>query len=131
MRRNRLAAVALTFAATSTACVTTMAAAPAAHAGTATFYTAPASVPATPGTLIKSEPFFTGLGVYGKTTRIMYSTRDTNDKPTAVTGGRGCSPAGRVSNRISGAGTSVVFTSALHRSAMMQAGQSGLRALQT
>ena len=86
MRRNRLAAVALTFAATSTACVTTMAAAPAAQAGTATFYTAPASVPATPGTLIKSEPFFTGLGVYGKTTRIMYSTRDTNDKPTAVTG---------------------------------------------
>ena len=86
MRRNRLAAVALTFAATSTACVTTMAAAPAAQAGAATFYTAPASVPTTPGTLIKSEPFFTGLGVYGKTTRIMYSTRDTNDKPTAVTG---------------------------------------------
>lgn len=86
MRRNRLAAAALTFAATSTAGATTMAAAPAAQASASTFYTAPASVPATPGTLIKSEPFFTGLGVYGNATRIMYATRDTNDQPTAVTG---------------------------------------------
>lgn len=68
--------------------------APTAHAVTPTsgvaavndFYTPPADVPAQPGTLMRSERIATGLTMWGTTTRIMYSTRDDANVPTAVTG---------------------------------------------
>lgn len=54
------------------------------------FYNPPASVPATPGALIRSEamPLSVNLPVIfpGKSTRIMYSSKDSNGQATAVTG---------------------------------------------
>ncbi|WP_265445777.1 lipase family protein [Flexivirga meconopsidis] len=54
------------------------------------FYNAPASVPATPGTLIRSEPMPLAVNLPvvfpGKATRMMYSSIDSSGKPVAVTG---------------------------------------------
>lgn len=92
MRLSRPTAAACGFAfALTTSCLTaasavTLTAPSASAATTGDFYTPPANVPAEPGALIKSEPFITGLNIWGKTTRIMYSTRDDSNKPTAVTG---------------------------------------------
>lgn len=85
MRRFRTSAVALAISALSSTFVASTAAAPTASAADS-FYTPPAQVPSAPGQLIKSQKIFSGLSLWGNTTRIMYSTRDDNNKPTAVTG---------------------------------------------
>ena len=73
-------------AASALACLT-IAAAPAAHADAVSdFYAYPASVTSTPGTLISSAPMETLLNVWGKTTRIKYSSTDNHGNPVAVTG---------------------------------------------
>lgn len=87
MRPSRFtAALGLACAASLGLGVTTTATASSASAATGDFYTPPAAVPAQPGTLMKSEKFFTGLNMWGNTTRIMYSSKDDNGQPTAVTG---------------------------------------------
>lgn len=54
------------------------------------FYTPPASVPSAPGQLIRSEPMPLSVNLPvifpGKSTRIMYSSTDSNGVATAVTG---------------------------------------------
>ena len=75
------AAVVLAFSMTSLA-----GPASASAASTDDFYSVPASVPSTPGTLMKSAPMETLLNVWGKTTRIMYSSTDASGQPVAVTG---------------------------------------------
>lgn len=72
--------------------VVTLAAVPAQAAGSSSsaaaqgFYTPPTDVPSQPGTLMKTQKFTALLNVWGNPTRLMYSTRDTSDKPVAVTG---------------------------------------------
>lgn len=85
MRRPRSAALTIALALSTTGGIAA-AAAPTAAAASTSFYTAPASIPDQPGTLMKSEKFFTGLNIWGNPSRIMYSSLDTNGQPVAVTG---------------------------------------------
>lgn len=50
------------------------------------FYATPASIPSTPGSLIKSAPMETLLNVWGKTTRIIYSSKNSQGQDVAVSG---------------------------------------------
>lgn len=50
------------------------------------FYTPPTSLPAGNGQLVKSEPLNSLLNVWGTSTRIMYTSTDTNGQQVAVTG---------------------------------------------
>lgn len=92
MALTRRLGATLSLAAAVSLPVVTIAAVPAQAAGSSgsvaaqNFYTPPADVPSQPGTLMKSQKFTALLNVWGNPTRLMYSTRDTNNQPVAVTG---------------------------------------------
>jgi alpha-beta hydrolase superfamily lysophospholipase len=48
------------------------------------FYTPPSSIPATPGTVIRSEPFTRGVPEAARAWRILYSSTDPKGTPIAV-----------------------------------------------
>jgi hypothetical protein len=48
------------------------------------FYTPPSSIPATPGTVIRSEPFTRGVPEAARAWRILYSSTDPEGTPIAV-----------------------------------------------
>lgn len=87
MKRHLAAALAALVAATGLAATAPYAsAATTMPAAMPAFYTPPATLPSGNGTLIRSERVNSLLNVWGNTTRIMYTSTDTNSQRVAVTG---------------------------------------------